>query len=120
MLIQIDTIEILLKRLKSRNWKQNGGYAIRDNPRVLERSSNVIAIVKPIKIEPNKSTFDEIDKFFHTLIRTIVKNKIKNVFLPGGGSIPIPPFFLDYCKEHGIDIHVITNDNLNQFENWGD
>jgi hypothetical protein len=116
-MIQIDIIEIFLKRLKSRGWKQNGGYAIRGNPRVLDRYGKRIAVVKPIKIDPFKVLQDEIDKFFRSLIDIINKNGIKNVFLPGGGTIPIPQFFLDFCKEHGINIHVVTDENIDQFEN---
>ncbi len=114
-MIQIDVMEVLLKRLKNRGWKQNGGYAIRGNPRVLERYGKLIAVVKPIKIDPFKVLQDEIDKFFRSLIDIINKNGIKNVFLPGGGTIPIPKFFLDFCKENGINIHVVTNENNDQF-----
>jgi len=117
-MIQIDTIEILLKRLKNRGWRQNGGYAIRGNPRVLERNGIRIAVVKPIKIDPFKILQDEIDNFFRSLINIILKNGIKDVFLPGGGTIPIPQFFLDFCNENGINIHIVTNENVDQFENW--
>jgi hypothetical protein len=34
----------------------------------------------------------------------------------GGGTIPIPQFFLDYCRENGIDIHIVTTENIDQFE----
>jgi 2-hydroxy-3-keto-5-methylthiopentenyl-1-phosphate phosphatase len=114
-MIQIDLMEVLLKRLKNSGWKQNGGYAIKGNPRVLERYGKKIAVVKPIKIDPFKVLQDEIDKFFRSLIDIINKNGIKNVFLPGGGTIPIPQFFLDFCKENGINIHVVTNENIDQF-----
>jgi hypothetical protein len=116
-MIQIDVMEVLLKRLKNRGWRQNGGYAIRGNPRVLENYGEQIAVVKPIKIDPFKVLQDEIDKFFRSLINIINKNGIKNVFLPGGGTIPIPQFFLDFCKENGINIHVVTNENIDQFGN---
>jgi len=116
-MIQIDLMEILLKRLKRIGWKQNSGYAIRGNPRVLESSEKRIAVVKPIKIDPFKVLQDEIDKFFRLLINIILKNGIKDVFLPGGGTIPIPQFFLDFCRENGINIHIITPENIEQYEN---
>jgi hypothetical protein len=117
-MIQIDVMDVLLKRLKNSGWKQNGGYAIRGNPRVLERSGKRIAVVKPIKVDPFKIIQDEIDKFFRSLIDIIIKNSIKDVFLPGGGTIPIPQFFLDFCRENGINIHIVTNENIYEFENW--
>ena len=115
-MIQIDVIEKLLKRLKNKGWKQNVGYAIRGNPRVLERNGRSVAAVKPIKIDPFKILQNEIDKFFRSLVDILNKNGIKNVFLPGGGTIPIPQFFLDYCRENGIDIHIVTTENIDQFE----
>jgi len=117
-MIQIDVMDELLKRLKNSGWKQNGGYAIRGNPRVLERSGIRIAVVKPIKVDPFKILEDEIDKFFRSFIDILTKNGIRDLFLPGGGTIPIPQFFLDFCRENGINIHIVTNENMNQFENW--
>jgi hypothetical protein len=111
-MIQIDLMEILLKRLTSKGWAQNNGYAQRGNPRVLDRSGIKIALVKPIKIDPFKIFQDEIDKFFTSLISIIEKNGIKKIFLPGGGPIPIPQFFLDYCRENGINITVVKDENI--------
>ena len=119
MLIQFDISGSFLKRLKYKNWKQNGGYAIRGNPRVLERSGRHIAVVKPITIDPKKLQ-EEVDKFFKSLIDIIRKNGIKDVFIPGGGTIPIPQFFLDFCRENGINIHVLTLENFDQYELWGE
>ena len=108
-MIQIDTIEILLKQLKNRGWRQNGGYAIRGNPRVLERNGKRIVVGKPIKIDPFKILQDEIDNFFRSLINITLKNGVKDVFLPGGGTIPIPQFFLDFCNENGILFSFIVS-----------
>jgi hypothetical protein len=118
IMIQIDLMEILLKRLKRKGWQQNPGYAIRGNPRVLERSGKRISVVKPIQIDPFKNLTDQVEKFFKSLIGIILKNGIKDVFLPGGGSIPIPQSFLDFCKEMSINIHILDSENIEQYENW--
>ena len=118
MMIQIDTMEMLLRRLKSNGWKQNGGYAIKGRPRVLEGFGKKIVVVKPIKIDPYKVLQDEINKFFKALEGIILRNGVKDVFLPVGGTIPIPQFFLDFCREKGINIHLITPENVDQYENW--
>jgi len=115
-MIQIDIIEILLKQLKDKGWQQNKGYAQRGNPRVLERNGQRIAVVKPIKIDPFKKLQNEIDNFFRLLIKVISKNEIKDIYIPGGGTISIPQFFSDYCKENGIQIHQVTSENINRFE----
>jgi hypothetical protein len=105
------------KKLKDKGWKQNSGYAQLGNPRVLERNKVRISIIKPIKIDPFKQLGPEIDKFFRSLIKIIEKNRIKDVFYPSGGTIPLPQFFLDYCRENGINIHGVTLDTLDQAEN---
>ena len=50
MLIQINVIEFLLRKLHDKGWRQNAGYAIRGNPRVLECNGRKIAVVNPIRI----------------------------------------------------------------------
>jgi hypothetical protein len=118
MLIQRDISEILLKRLKRKAWVQKRGYAMRGNPRVLTGRTGCIAVVKPIKIDPFKELQSEIDKFFRSLIEIIKKNGIKSVFLPGGGNVPIPKFFLDFCEEFGIKIIFYTSENIDDFQDW--
>lgn len=117
MLILIDNSEILLKRMKINGWKQNGGYAIRGNPSVLEKGNDRLIVVKPIRIDPFKVLKDEIDKFFESLKRIIGKLKslgknISGVYLPGGGTIPLPKWFSDFCKENGVEILIYNDENV--------
>jgi hypothetical protein len=114
ILVDVDFTQTLLKNLKKSGWKQVGGYSL-GNPKVLERSGKRIAVARPIRIDPSKVLRDEIDKFFKSLKNIVEKNAIKDVFLPGGGTIPLPQFFLDFCKEHNINIHVVTLENVNDF-----
>ena len=44
-MVQKVLMEVLLKQLKIRGWKQNGGYAIRGNTRVLESQGKRIVVV---------------------------------------------------------------------------
>lgn len=118
-MLQIDLTEIILQRLKKQGWKQNGGYAIFGKVRVLDRSGVKVAVVKPIKIDPFKVIQDQIDKIFKTLTEIILKNGIKDVFLPGGGNIPIPESFKDFCKKNNINIHIVTLDNIEDYVSWG-
>jgi hypothetical protein len=117
ILIDLDFTQTLLKNLKKSGWKQVSGYSL-GNPKVLERNRERIAVVRPIRIDPSKVLQDEIDKFFKSLEKILEKNAIEEVFLPGGGTIPIPQFFLDYCKKHNIQIHLVTVENFNQMNNF--
>jgi hypothetical protein len=117
ILVDVDFTQTLLKTLKKSGWKQVGGYSL-GNPKVLERSGKRIAVVRPIRIDPSKVLLDEIDKFFKSLKNIVEKNAIKDVVLPGGGTIPIPQSFLDYCKKHNIHIHILTLENVNELKEF--
>jgi len=113
-MIQIDILGIFINNLLSKGWNQIRGYGQKDSTRVLERNGIHIAVVKPIRINSIQTLESEIEKFFKTLMGIIHRKGIKNVFLSGGGSIPIPQFFLDFCKENGINIHLLTTDNIDE------
>lgn len=116
--LQEDLMGSFIILRKYEGWKENGGYAIRGNPRVLMRNSQRIAVVKPILIDRKKNIENHITKFFDSLKRILANNSIKDIFFPGGGTIPIPKDFIDFCKLKGITIHFITNDNFDKYVNW--
>jgi hypothetical protein len=119
-MIQIDIIGIFMKRLLTKGWNQNRGYGQKDSTRVLERNGIHIAAVKPIRINSIKTLESEIEKFFKTLMGIIQRKGIKIVFLPGGGTIPVPQFFLDFCKKNGVEIHILTAENIDQHQDLGE
>lgn len=111
-----DLSKAILEQLKKRGYKQNGGYAIRGNPRVLTNGMSAVAVVLPIMVDPTKSIPNQVDKFFKTLMDIIAKNRIQHVVLPGGGDIPIPPDFDVFCKKNGIKVYVISENNLGDMD----
>ena len=117
-MINIDVTDALFDGLRRNGWKHNPGYAIRNNPRVLERGTERIAVVLPIRVNVQNGIQNEIDKFFTSLEKIIRKNGIRDIFIQGGGSYPMPDFFDDFCKQNGITIHVVTPDNVLNFDNW--
>ena len=119
-MIQIDIIGIFMKRLLTKGWNQNRGYGQKDSTRVLERKGIHIAAVKPIRINSIKTIESEIEKFFKTLMGIIQRKGIKIVFLPGGGTIPVPQLFLDFCKKNGVEIHILTAENIDQYQDLGE
>lgn len=112
-MLQIQFMGTILKRLRDAGWIQNPGYAIRLNPRGLERGKERTMVVHPIEIDPTIDTGKQIDKFFKSLINSITRYGAKSVYLPGGGTIPIPQFFKDFCNEMGIEIIIVDSENIN-------
>lgn len=117
-MIHIDCSDALFEGFKRNGWRQNPGYAIRNNPRVFERGSERIAVVLPIRVNVRNGIQNELDKFFKTLEKIILKNGIRDIFIQGGGTFPMPEFFKDFCRINGINIHVITEENVFEYDNW--
>ena len=117
-MLNIDVTDALFDGLRRNGWKHNAGYAIRNNPRVLERGTERIAVVLPIRVNVQNGIQNEIDKFFTSLEKIVMKNGIKYIFIPGGGSFPMPSFFEEFCKQHGITIHVVTPENVFELNDW--
>lgn len=127
-MILIDPTAALLQRLE-KDWKPIGGYS---NPVVLERKRNehmkeYVIVIRPLSIDFDKCSRlpnglqDEIDTFFKTVIDIIeensLKNRVKEVILPGGGPAPVPRPFKLYCnKEIGIDYHFVMYDSVVKVE----
>ena len=118
IMIQTHVINTLLERLRVKGWKQNGGYAIRGNPRVLGKGGRTIIVVLPVNIDPQEGVNSQVDDFFRSLMKIADKLTSTDVFLPEGGSIPVPPFFIDFCKGLGIKIHYVDIDSLPKYDKW--
>jgi hypothetical protein len=115
----IDPIYILSKRMNKAGWKDNPGYSMAGiGIRIRQKSGKSVALVPILRIDPFKSIQEQIDKIFIALTKAITKNGIKSIFISGGGTIPIPKSFLDFCKEHGINIHIVTIENVDEYDDF--
>ena len=75
-------------------------------------------VVKSIEIPPRtvKQIGSSVDEYFKKL-QAILKGIIAAIgpiqlFLPGGGSIPVPEWFENWCKDNQISIEICSTDHL--------
>jgi hypothetical protein len=74
---------------------------------------DAVVIVPSIKFRPSRK-INTVGDFFKSLIDEISKHHnrfVSQVFIQGGGSIPIPKDFLDWCQERNIKVTVFTQDD---------
>ena len=118
-MLTINFMQTFLNRLKDRGWKNNiiRGYTDADT-QALNRGDDNVIVVKNINIDPSVDLTPQIEGFFKELIKTIYRSKAKTIFLPGGGNIPIPEFFIEFCGERGIEIHIIDLESIRKYMNY--
>lgn len=54
-----------------------------------------------------------IEDFFDRLSRELIKEGIQKIVFKGGGTIPIPDSFKEFCQQHGIELEILDDDELN-------
>ncbi len=116
-MIKINIMKVFTNRLCDRGYIHQsfrGGYKNLDI-KVLNRNSDIISVVQQITIDPTINPTNQIEAFFKNIMHDILRSGSKRIFFEGGGDIPIPDFFLDYCRQHTIEIGIIS---YNTFEDW--
>jgi len=108
--LQINYIRVLHKILLNNGWPSSGmRYA-----RLGLFIHNNIALVLPLDIDPRNPIQTQVDTLFQNLITALNKNKVTDIYFQGGGTIPIPDFFRNFCRENGIKIHIVTDENFTE------
>lgn len=108
-------IEDILKRTDfiRRPWRR--GIA---GTRVYERAKRAVVVVPTIEIVPpcvrpvEQSVDDYFKKLRDVLAGLSKKWNVSDLFLPGGGSIAIPSWFMEWCDANGIRVHVMDPDQM--------
>lgn len=118
-MIRINITQGLLSRLKDRGWKNVNLRGYTDQyVQVLRRNYDCIIVVESVNLDPSVDITPQVDGFFRNLIDIIQKTLTKEIFLPGNGDISIPPFFQNWCDEHGIKIHLLSLDDFQEYYNY--
>lgn len=114
-MIRINVMRTFLNRLRDRRWKNINVKGLTDNDnQVLRRGDETIICVENIIVDVSVDVRPQVIELFRSLVEMIARTNATEIFLPGGGDIPIPDFFEDYCREHGIQVHLVT------FDTYGD
>jgi hypothetical protein len=115
-MIIIDLTQVVLERLRNRGWKENMGYTLKNNPRVLKKDGKRIAVVGALRLKGSSGIADQVDTFFVKMEKILTKhNDIKEVHIQGGGRIPVPPSFIEFCKANGIKISFFDHENIDRY-----
>ena len=115
-MIKLNIMPVFLNRLRDRGWRNIPvrGYTDKNN-QVLRLGEDSVVVIESIVVDPSADMMRQIDERFKTFIELIKRGRAKAIYLPGGGPVQIPPFFIHFCEEHGIQIHLITEENYMNF-----
>jgi hypothetical protein len=118
-MIKINVMRTFLNRLRDRGWKNISvrGYTDRDI-QVLRRGDQSIIGVENVNVDASADLGLQIDELFKNLIELIKRTNTKEIFLPGGGEIPVPDFFKEYCRANGIEIHFVSMESYRELLNY--
>ena len=110
------------------DWLRANGWTRRLAPyprgsagRLFSKGNRRIIYVPYIPIKPSLGTSitQQCDDFFRRLCDALTRLlqrgiAIGPIVFQGGGNIPIPKWFTDFCAEHSIIIIVIKPDDFNE------
>jgi hypothetical protein len=118
-MISINVMPILMNRLKDRGWKNVSvrGYTT-NQIQILKRGNESIMVIVSITFDSTIDVTPQLNDYFEQLKNLMQHDILKDVFLPGGGDIPIPDFFRNYCYENRISIHLVTYNSLIDYINF--
>ena len=76
-----------------------------------------VGIIGPIRIR------DNVDDVFEQIKKGIIESKKKRgcfpgkILLQGGGNLPIPEWFKDWCKENNIVLQILDAESILERKN---
>jgi hypothetical protein len=101
-MMTVNVMRTFLNRLRDRSWKNiNLRGLTSQDIQVLKRNKQSLVCVENIYVDTTVDITPQIDELFRNLVDIINETEAKDVFLPGGGDLLVPPFFKQFCEEHG-------------------
>lgn len=118
-MLQVNYIKSFINALKSRGWviQKIRGYGDLSIS-ILERINKKLLIVESINVDMIGSKQPQVEAFFLRLIDILKNCKANEIIFQGGGEIEIPYFFISFCKEHDIEIKILTVDTIHEINNY--
>jgi hypothetical protein len=115
-MLRINFMRSFINRLRDAGWKNINvrRHTSLDN-QALKRGEKTIVCIEQIQLDGSLDFNPQIEGLFKHLIELIRRSGSHDIFLPGGGEIPIPDFFIEYCKNNGIKIHIISVENIDEY-----
>ncbi len=108
-----------INALRSRGWVSQNIRGYGDlNISILERINKKLLIVESMNLDIIGCKQPQLEAFFLRLINVLENYKVNEIIFQGGGEIEIPYFFISFCKEHDIEIKIITVDTIHTINNY--
>lgn len=113
-MLRVNVMTSLLNRLKERSWRPD------KRKDFYNRSNRTIVLVQEILVDASVDLMPQVEGFFDKMLEDMksARNPITDVLLPGGGDIPIPDFFRQYCEQNGIGVHAVHEENYRQYADF--
>ena len=115
-MLRINIMRSFINRLRDAGWKNINvrSHTSLDN-QVLKRGEKNIVCIEQIQLDGSLDLKPQIEGLFNHFKELIRRSGSHDIFLPGGGEIPIPGFFEEYCRNNGIKIHLISLENIDEY-----
>ena len=115
-MLRINIMRSFINRLRDAGWKNINvrRHTSLDN-QVLKRGEKTIVCIEQIQLDGSLDFRPQVEGLFKHLIELIRRSGSHDIFLPGGGEITIPSFFEKYCRDNGIKIHIISRENIDEY-----
>lgn len=119
--LRVSITEVIVDLLKRKGfkylpWRKGGAKALR--VRIFQRNGHTVVVVPSIEMLPSDVSPLQvaIDNFFNRLknmLEAMMRAGLSacDLFFQGGGNIPIPEWFMKWCEENGIRIHICDVDS---------
>ena len=90
--------------------KQSRGIRVYDKGFAV---GEVVVPELPIESASSKTAVDDCFRNLQDKLNDVLaKGRITDIFLPGGGTVPIPEWFKEWCAKNGIKIHIFEDCEL--------
>jgi hypothetical protein len=118
-MLKINVMRSFLNRLRDRGWKNKNVRGVTDKDiQVLHRAERSIVCVENIVADASVDLEPQIEDLFHKLQEIILRTNAGEIFLPGGGDLEIPEFFLRFCHNREIKIHMVSIESYREVMNF--
>lgn len=119
-MIQVNYTKNVIEELNQRGYKHKKwrhgalGSAVyigtpHQKPKVVIKTIEV----PPPSIQPLHASVDDYFRRLQSLLVGIISALGPvDLFLPGGGSIPVPSWFQDWCRDNQVHIEICEGDRL--------
>jgi len=114
--------DLLARGYRKFQWRN---LNLRFGARIFEKNGKCVVTIPSVEISspiagPLSIAVDDYFRRLQQALDELSKNlAITGIFLPGGGTIPIPEWFAEWCRQHNIRIYIVEPSQPARIEDIG-